>query len=114
MFRFKNIFLGGINYYTLFFSVFSETKSEYFLRAKLLRKLHNHNYYGGKHTAFDNLHRGFKKQDHNRVNKIAKELIKENYLLEKKAFYGLHVSLNPKKSKEIKKEIKEFFENFFY
>jgi len=113
MFRFKNLVFIGIKYYTLIFSTFPEinlTNSDSFLRAKLLRKLNNHNYYGGKHTAFDNLHKGFKKFEHNKIQKIAKQLIKENYLLEKKAFYGLHVSLNPKFAKEIKEEIKMFFD----
>ena len=113
MFGFKNIVFKGIKYYILIFSVFPEinlTNSDSFLRAKLLRKLNNHNYYGGKHTAFDNLHKGFRKSEYNRIKTIAKQLIQENYLLEKKAFYGLHVSLNPKFAKEIKEEIKTFFD----
>lgn len=113
MFRFKNLFFTGLIFYTcnlvVFFSDIPEIKSDSFLRAKLLRKLDQHRIYGGKHTAFDNLHKGFKKSEHNKVKMIAKDLIKENYLLEKKAFYGLHISLNPKKAKEIKEEIKVFF-----
>ena len=114
MFRFKNLFFTRLIFYTfnlvVFFSDIPEIKSDSFLRARLLRKLDQHRIYGGKHTAFDNLSKGFKKSDHNKIKKIAKNLINENYLLEKKAFYGLHVSLNPKKSKEIKEEIHLFFD----
>jgi hypothetical protein len=82
--------------------------NESFLRGKLLFKLARRNCWGGKHTAFDNLYHGFKPKHHHAVEEIAEQLIKENFLLQKKAFYGLHVSLNPKFSMEIQKEIDEF------
>ncbi len=113
MLKFKNISFESIKYYTCVLSIFLDAdlnNSNSYLRAKLLRKLHNHRCYGGKHTAFDNLYKSFKPSQKNDIKKIAEQLIKENYLLQKKAFYGLHVSLNPKFAQEIKEEIKMFFE----
>lgn len=71
-----------------------------------MRKLAKHGYWGGRHTAFDNLHKGFPKHIGNDIKDIAKELIKENMLIQKPTSYGLHVSLNPK-MKEIIEEIIE-------
>ncbi|MDO8627061.1 MAG: hypothetical protein Q7K42_01220 [Candidatus Diapherotrites archaeon] len=79
-----------------------------FIKAKLLFKLSRRRNWGNSHTAFDDLKKGFKPKDHEFVNKIADELIKENFLLQKPTGYGLHVSLNHEKSKEIKEIIFEF------
>ena len=65
------------------------------IRCTLLRKLAKHGYWGGRHTAFDNLHKGFPKHLSREVKDIANELIKENILIPKPTSYGLHVSLNP-------------------
>ena len=104
---FKKECFESIKFYTCVESVFMSEESS-FLRGKLLFKLARRNCWGGKHTAFDKLHRGFKPKHHEAVEEIAEQLIKENFLLQKKAFYGLHVSLNPKFSIEIKKEVEEF------
>ena len=79
------------------------------VRAKILFKLARRRNWGNSHTAFDNLKKGFKSHEHGIVKSIAKDLIKENLLLEKQTHYGLHVSLNHNKAKEIKKIIKDFF-----
>ena len=62
----------------------------------LLRKLTKHGYWGDKHTAFDNLHKGFPSHLGREVKKVAEKLIKENILIPKPTSYGLHVSLNPR------------------
>jgi len=79
------------------------------VRAKILFKLARRRNWGNSHTAFNNLKKGFKPHEHMAVKIIAKGLIKENLLLEKQTHYGLHVSLNHNKTKEIKKIINDFF-----
>ena len=79
-----------------------------FLKAKLLFKLARRRNWGNSHTAFDNLKKGFKPKDHDLVQKIAEELIKENLLFRKPTGYGLHISLNHGKSLEIKKIVSDF------
>ncbi|MBN2127381.1 MAG: hypothetical protein JW703_03235 [Candidatus Diapherotrites archaeon] len=75
------------------------------VKARILFKLARRRNWGNSHTAFDDLKKGFKPRDHNSVKEAAEELIKENYLFKKPTGYGLHVSLNHEKSKEIKEKI---------
>ncbi len=77
------------------------------VKAKLLFKLARRRNWGGSHTAFDNLKKGFKPTDHSAVKDAAEELIKENFLFKKPTGYGQHVSLNPEKAAEIKAKIRE-------
>ena len=77
------------------------------VKAKLLFKLARRRNWGNSHTAFDDLKKGFKPNDHKDVKKAAEELIKENFLFRKPTGYGLHVSLNHEKAKEIKEKIKD-------
>ena len=72
------------------------------VKAKLLFKLCRRRNWGASHTAFDDLKKGFKPKDHALVQKAAEELISENLLFRKPTGYGLHVSLNPEKAREIK------------
>ncbi len=72
------------------------------IRRSLLRKLVKHGYWGGRHTSFDNLPKGFPSHLQKDVKKVAKELIKEGILLKKLTSYGLEVSLNPRRNREIK------------
>ena len=76
------------------------------VKAKVLFKLARRRNWGGSHTAFDNLKRGFKPKDHERVKQAAEELIKEGLIWKKVTGYGLHVSLNHEKAGEIKAKIK--------
>ncbi|MDO8634529.1 MAG: hypothetical protein Q7K34_04530 [archaeon] len=74
----------------------------------ILRKLINIGKIGGAHTAIFNLSKGL--PDHIRSNKkgqkaikqAIKELINESYLLAKQSTNEQHVSINPRKIKEIK------------
>ncbi|MBI4044117.1 MAG: hypothetical protein HY392_00220 [Candidatus Diapherotrites archaeon] len=77
------------------------------VKAKILLKLARRRNWGGSHTAFDNLKKGFKPRDHEFVGRAADGLIRENFLFKKPTGYGLHVSLNHEKAHEIKAKIKE-------
>ena len=76
------------------------------IEATLLFKLHKRGNWGASHTAFDNLHKGFKEADlgkhgTKRIESLAKELIREGWIIPKPTSYGLQVALNPKESKAI-------------
>ncbi len=75
--------------------------NEHEITAALLRKLVYLGKWGGSHTSIDNLPKGFPKEVRGTVKELAKELIKREFLLAKPTSYGLEVSLNPKKKKEI-------------
>jgi hypothetical protein len=84
------------------------------LKALVLLKLHRRGNWGGSHTAFDNLQKGFKDTDlgkhgAKRIEKIAKVLIREGWIIPKPTAYGLQVSLNPRESAAITLFIKQFF-----
>ncbi len=85
------------------------------IKARILYKLALHGYYGGRHTAEENLYKGFKPQHlgaegNKRVSRLIKELIKEGIILKKPTSYGLHIRLNPFKTKEIEEYIKNYFD----
>ncbi len=71
----------------------------------ILRKLKYLGKWGGCHTSIDNLPKGFPKHIRGDVKGVAKELIKKNLLLAKPTSYGLEVSLNPEKKKEIEEKV---------
>ena len=77
------------------------------IKKTILRKLVYMNKWGGAHTSFDNLPKGFPGHVRGEVKDIAKQLIKENFLLAKPTSYGLEVSLNPDKKKEIEELVRE-------
>lgn len=78
------------------------------LKALILDKLSRHTYWGGKHTAFDNLQKGVPSNLRNEMKTAGKELIKEGFLIPKPTSYGLQISLNPRK----KDEINEFIDKY--
>jgi len=67
------------------------------LKALILDKLSRHTYWGGRHTAFENLQKGVPSHLKNEMKEAGRELLKEGYLIAKPTFYGLHVSLNPRR-----------------
>ena len=77
---------------------------QHIIRA-LLRKLVYMDKWGGSHTSFDNLPKGFPKHLRGEVKEIAKELIKKQFLLTKPTSYGIEVSLNPMMKREIEELI---------
>lgn len=72
----------------------------------LLRKLFYMGKWGNNHTSIDNLPKGFPKHIRGEVKNLAKDLIRKNILLAKPTSYGLEVSLNPNKKKEIEDILK--------
>jgi hypothetical protein len=84
------------------------------IRARILLKLAKRGKWGGAHTSFDNLEKGWNLRDLGKhgmkgVQKIAKELIREGFVLSKPTHYGLEVSLNPRMSAQIEQIIKKFY-----
>ncbi|MDP2925128.1 MAG: hypothetical protein Q8N99_02025 [Nanoarchaeota archaeon] len=74
----------------------------------ILRKLVRHRIWMHKHTSIHNLQKGLPDYLRSRkeVRKVIEELLKNSFLLSKPTNYGLEVSLNIEK----KKEIEEFIE----
>lgn len=86
------------------------------IKVRILLKLAKRGKWGGAHTSFDNIKKGWNERDlgkheMKKVYDVAKSLIKENFVLSKPTHYGLEVSLNPKKSIEIEQIIKRFYPN---
>ena len=75
--------------------------SDDWIKATMLYHLRRKKVIGGVHTHFDTLKRGFPSHLGRDIDKIAKELIKENFLITKPTSYGLQVSLNKDRLKKI-------------
>ncbi|MBN1501906.1 hypothetical protein JW930_00040 [Candidatus Woesearchaeota archaeon] len=69
----------------------------------IIRKLYRQKMWLHKHTNIHNLRKGLsnKLRVSKQVNQAIEELLEENLLLSKPTHYGLEVSLNPKKIREI-------------
>ena len=73
------------------------------LKAAVLRKMLMHHWIGGKHTALDNIPKGFPMHMRSDVARVTEDLIREGFIMRKPTSYGEHVSLNPKMVYEAKK-----------
>jgi hypothetical protein len=87
------------------------------IKVAVLIKLYKRGNWGGSHTSFDNLKKGFKEKELGknglkRVDEMGNELIKDGLLIAKPTHYGLQVSLNPKQNQAIKTMITKFFPGF--
>jgi len=73
----------------------------------IVRKLYRKRMWLHKHTSINNLHKGLSNELRvsKDVKKAIEELLKEEILLSKPTHYGLEVSLNSKKIKEIEELI---------
>jgi len=80
------------------------------IKATILYHLRRKKVIGEVHTHFDTLERGFSAHLGKEVSNIAKELIKEGFLITKPTSYGLQVSLNKEKIIEIDTFIKRILE----
>jgi len=78
------------------------------IKATMLYHLRRRKVIGGVHAPYDTLRRGFPSHLGKNIDKIAKELIKEKFIATKPISYGLQVSLN----KEKLKEIEDLFQRF--
>jgi hypothetical protein len=84
------------------------------IKATILFKLHKRGNWGGSHTAFDSLKKGWKDEDFGKhgiklVDRMAKELIRQGLIVRKPTHYGMQVSLNPRKGEEIIAFMERFF-----
>ena len=73
----------------------------------IIRKLYRHRMWMHKHTNINNLPKGLSNslKSSKDVRKAIDELLKDDFLLSKPTHYGLEISLNPKKKKEIEELI---------
>jgi len=84
------------------------------IKARILLKLAKRGKWGGAHTSFDNLEKGWNVRDlgkggMRRVQKITKDLVKTGFVVSKPTSYGLQISLNPRRSAETEQIIKKFY-----
>jgi hypothetical protein len=84
-----------------------ESNDEENIKATLLYHLRRKRKIGESHTPFDTLKKGFPSHLGKDIDKIAKELVRKGYLITKPASYGLQVSLNKDKLREIEDFIKK-------
>ena len=80
------------------------------IKATILYNLRRKKVIGNVHTHFDTLKKGFPSHLGRDIEKIAKELIKEQFILTKPASYGLQVSLNKEKLPEIEEFVKKILD----
>jgi len=83
------------------------------VKATLLYHLRRKKVIGNVHTHFDTLKKGFPTHLGKEVEKIAKELIKQGFLIAKPTSYGLQVSLNKDRLEEIENFIKKVLDVCF-
>jgi hypothetical protein len=84
------------------------------IKATVLFKLHKRGNWGGSHTAFEDLKKGFKESELGkgglkRVEKMARELTRSGLIIQKPTSYGLQVSLNPRQNETIIAIIRRYF-----
>ncbi len=82
------------------------SESEEIARA-LLRKLLYLGKWGGSHTSFGNLPKGFPKHLRGAVKKVAEDIIRAGVLLRKPTSYGAEISLNVGMKREIERILVE-------
>lgn len=75
------------------------------IRKAILKKLYTKRIIGGKHTDIKNIPKGFPRNLHKEIMIMVNELIREGMFVKKPTGYGLHISLNPRRIKEIEDEI---------
>ena len=78
------------------------------LKATILKKLKRRGKWGNAHTSFDRLTAGIPKHLKGETKNVAKDLIKSGLLFSKPTSYGLEISLNPKRKKEIDMVIEKY------
>ncbi|MBS3074083.1 hypothetical protein J4447_01365 [Candidatus Pacearchaeota archaeon] len=84
-----------------------EFNSEDKIKATILYHLRRKKVIGGVHTPMDTLRRGFPSHAGKEVDRAAKELIKQGFLLTKPTNQGLHVMLNKDRLIKIEEFIKK-------
>ncbi len=74
---------------------------------RILQRLDGMGKWGGYHTAFDHLARGFAGNDRALAFEVGEELVSAGLLSEKPSVGQRHVSLNPRKAGEIRNLIED-------
>ncbi len=82
-----------------------EFDNENKIKATILYHLRREKIIGGAHTPFDTITKGFPSHLGREVKKFAVDLIKEGFIITKQTSYGLQISLNKEKIKEIEEFI---------
>jgi hypothetical protein len=67
----------------------------------ILDKLARHGWWGARHTSFGNIPKGAPAHLKSGINEAAKGLIRNNFIISKPTGYGLEVSLNFGRKREI-------------
>ena len=75
------------------------------IKATILYNLRRKKIIGGVHTHYDTLKRGFPSPLGKDIEKVAKKLIKEGFIITKPTSYGLQVSLNKERLADIEEII---------
>ena len=78
------------------------------LAATLLNRMFQRGKWGGAHMPADKLQHGVQGHLRGDAKKVIDELIKKNFILSKPTHYGLEISLNPRKQKEILKLVQDY------
>ncbi len=73
----------------------------------ILFKLRRNHYIGKRHTSEDNAIKGFPTNEQGNLKKAIRKLIRSGYLISKPTSYGLEISIDPHRMKEINKILKE-------
>ena len=76
------------------------------IKATMLYHLRRKRIIGAKHTHYDTLKMGFPSHLGKDIKKIADQLIKDRFIIPKQTNYGLQVSLNKDRIKEVEEIIK--------
>lgn len=74
---------------------------------KILEKLLRKEYIGARHTAYEHAYKGFPKHLAGKAKKVTNNLIRMNLIIRKRTAYGLQISLNPLRMREIEKIIRD-------
>ena len=72
------------------------------IKTVILRKLVIHSIWGAKHTNYEFVQKGLPKDLRGSAKDVADDLIKNGILLSHPTSYGMQISLNPERAKEIK------------
>lgn len=91
-----NIILGKIMFWARVFDLEDAKR-------KILHRMFYHEYIGGRHTAVENLRKGFDKNDYPVLEEAIDDLVKEGLIHLKPTSYGLHASLSASRIADIKK-----------
>jgi hypothetical protein len=74
---------------------------------RILQRLDGMGKWGGYHTAFDHLARGFAGHERQLAFEVGEELVEAGLLAEKPSVGQRHVFLNPRKAGEIRRLIED-------